>query len=60
MLLDVLSSEDRRMVFTALMALSRNGARVTSDETEDTDATLHRITLPDGSVHERTDNVRTL
>jgi len=48
------------MVFTALMALSRNGARVTSDETEDTDATLHRITLPDGSVHERTDNVRTL
>jgi hypothetical protein len=60
MLLDILSSEDGRMVFTALMALSRNGARVTSDETEDTDATLHRITLRDGSVHERPDNVGTL
>jgi len=57
MLLDILSSEDKRMVFTALMALSRNGAHVSSDETEDTEATLHRITLPDGSVHERPDNV---
>ncbi len=58
MLLDILSSEDREMVFTALMALSMNGALVTSDETEETDATLHRITLPDGSVHERPDNIR--
>jgi hypothetical protein len=53
MLFDILSSEDRGMVFTALMALSSNGAHLASDETEDTDATLHRITLPDGSVHER-------
>jgi hypothetical protein len=60
MLLDILSSEDGGLVFTALMALSRNGAQVTSDETNDTGATLHRITLPDGSVHERPDNVRTL
>jgi len=59
-LLDILSSEDGRLVFTALMALSRNGAQVTSDETEETEATLHRITLPDGSVHERSDNVKRL
>jgi hypothetical protein len=58
MLLDILSSEDGRLVFTALMALSRNGAQLSSDETETTDATMHRITLPDGSVHERPDNVR--
>jgi hypothetical protein len=60
MLLDILSSEDGRLVFTALMALSRNGAQLSSDETETTDATVHRITLPDGSVHERPDNVRAL
>jgi hypothetical protein len=60
MLLDILASEDRKMVFTALMALSRNGAQLSSDETEETDATLHRITLPDGSVHERPDDIRTL
>jgi hypothetical protein len=60
MLLDILSSEDGRLVFTALMALSRNGAQLSSDETETTDATMHRITLPDGSVHERPDNVRAL
>src|SRR5664280_286969 len=53
MLLDILSSEDGRMVFTALLALSSNGAHLASDETEDTEATLHRVTLPDGSVHER-------
>lgn len=59
MLLDILSSEDGRLVFTALMALSRNGAQLSSDETEESDATLHRITLPDGSVHERPDNATT-
>jgi hypothetical protein len=52
MLIDILSSGDRSLVFTA-MALSKNGAQVTSDETEETDATVHRITLPDGSAHER-------
>jgi hypothetical protein len=57
MLLDILSSEDRSMVFNALLALSLNGAQCASDETEETDATLHRITLPDGSVHERPDSV---
>jgi hypothetical protein len=56
-LLDILSSEDRHMVFTALLALSKNGADCASNETEETDATLHRVTLPDGSVHERPDNV---
>jgi len=60
MLLDILSSEDRQMVFTALLALSKNGAHCTSDQTDETDATLHRVTLPDGSVHERPDNVGTL
>jgi hypothetical protein len=60
MLLDILPGEDRDLVFTALMALSLNGAHVSSDETEETDATLHRIMLPDGSVHERPDNIRTL
>jgi hypothetical protein len=60
MLLVILSSEDGRIVFTALMALSRNGAPLSSDETEESDATLHRITLPDGSVHERPVNARTL
>ena len=58
LLLDILSSEDRRMVFTAVLALSSNGCLVTSDETETTEATLHRVTLPDGSVHERPDNLR--
>jgi hypothetical protein len=53
MLLDILSSEDRSMAFNALLALSMNGTRCSSDETEETDATLHRITLPDGSIHER-------
>jgi hypothetical protein len=57
MLLDILSSEDRSMVFNALLALSINGAQCASDETEEQDATLHRITLPDGSVHERPDHV---
>ncbi len=60
MLLDILSSEDPEMVLTALMALSMNGARVTSDETEQAHATLHRVILPDGSIHERPDNVREL
>jgi len=60
MLLDILSSEDKRTVFIALMALSRNGAHVTSNETDEADATLHIVTLPDGSVHQRPDNVRTL
>jgi hypothetical protein len=53
MLLGILSSEDRAMGLIALMALSSNGAHVTSNETEETDATLLRVTLPDGSVHER-------
>ena len=57
MLLDILSSEDRSMVFNALLALSMNGAQCSSDETGETEATLHRITLPDGSVHERPDRV---
>jgi hypothetical protein len=60
MLLDILSSEDKRMVFTALMALARNGVHTTSNETEEADATLHIVTLPDGSVHERPDNVHDL
>jgi len=60
MLFDILSSEDGRLAFTALMALSRNGAQLSSDETEETDATLTRITLPDGSVHERPVDARTL
>jgi hypothetical protein len=58
MLLDILPSEDPAMVFTALLALSSNGAHVTSDETEERDATVHIVTLPDGSVHERPDNVK--
>ena len=53
MLLDILSSEDGGLAFTALRALTANGAHVTSDETEETDATVHIVTLPDGSVHER-------
>lgn len=53
MLLDILSSEHGRQVYVALRALSSDGAQVTSDETEASDATLLRITLPDGSVHER-------
>src|ERR1700722_6808614 len=60
MLLDILSSEDQEMVLTAILALSSNGAQISSDETDEVDGTLHRITLPDGSVHERLDNVRTL
>jgi hypothetical protein len=59
MFVDILSSEDGRLVFTALMALSRNGAQLSSDETEESDATLHRITLPDGSVQKRPVNTRT-
>jgi hypothetical protein len=59
MLLDILSSEDGRLVFTALLALSLNGADVTSNETEGTDATMTVVTLPDGSVHERPHNART-
>jgi hypothetical protein len=53
MLLDILSSDDRSMVFNASLALSLNGAQFTSDETEEADATVQWITLPDGSVHER-------
>jgi hypothetical protein len=59
LLLDILSSEDHELVFTALLALSMNGAHCTSDATAETDATLHRVTLPNGSVHERPDNVTT-
>jgi hypothetical protein len=59
MVLDILSSDDGKLVFTAIMALSCNGARVTSDETEETEATVHIVTLPDGSVHERPVNVTT-
>ena len=58
MLLEFLSSDDGRIVFTTMIALSANGALCLSDETEDTDATVHRVTLPDGSVHERPSNVR--
>jgi hypothetical protein len=57
MLLDILSSEDQGAVFTALVALTSNGAEVTSGES-DLGATIHRITLPDGSVHERVDNAQ--
>jgi hypothetical protein len=60
MLLAILSSEDGRLAFTALMALSRKGAQLSSDETEETDATLHRITPLDGSVHQHPVNARTL
>ena len=56
--LDILASDDRNLVFTALMAVSNNGAHVTSDETDEAEATLHRVTLPDGSLHERLNNVR--
>ena len=52
MLLDILSSEDWGMAFTALYALSMNGAQVRSDETTTTEATVFRVKLPDGSVHE--------
>lgn len=60
MLLDILSSEDGKQVYVALRALSSNGAQVTSDETEESDATLLRITLPDGSLHQRPVNARAL
>jgi len=59
MLLDILSSDDGRMVLTAIRALSFNGAQCASDETEDSDATVHIVTLPDGSIHERPDNMTT-
>jgi hypothetical protein len=50
--LDLLSSENFSLAFTALLALRANGVQMTSDETEETDATVHIVTLPDGSVHE--------
>jgi hypothetical protein len=53
MLLDILSSEDWGLAFTALYALSMNGAQVRSDETTTTEGTVFRVKLPDGSVHER-------
>jgi hypothetical protein len=58
MLLDILSSEDWEMAFTALFALSMNGALITTDKTETTESTLRRVTLPDGSVHECPINAR--
>jgi hypothetical protein len=51
-LLDILSSEDWGMAFTALFALSMDGAQITSDKTDTTDATVFGVTLPDGIVHE--------
>jgi hypothetical protein len=52
MLLDILSSEDWGMAFTARHALSMNGAQIRSDETMTTEATVFRVKLLDGSVHE--------
>ena len=59
LLLDVVSSQDQRMAETALFALMANGAQIAHDETETSDATLYRITLPDGSVHEQPINSST-
>jgi hypothetical protein len=53
LLLDLLSSDDLQTSTTAFVALVGNGAEIGHDETETTDATLYRITLPDGSDHER-------
>ena len=49
--LDFLSSENFGLAFTALLALRANDVQMSSDETEETDATVHIVTLPDGSVH---------
>jgi hypothetical protein len=50
--LEFLSSEKFGLAFTALLALRANGVQMANDETEETDATMHIVTLPDGSVHE--------
>jgi hypothetical protein len=57
-LLDIVSSEELHMTFMATFVLRLNGAVLRHNETESTDATLHWITLSDGSEHERPINLR--
>jgi hypothetical protein len=49
--LDFLSSENFGLAFSTLLALRANGVQMSSDKTEETDATVHIVTLPDGSLH---------
>lgn len=58
--LEFLSSENSGLVLCAILALRANGIQITSDETEETDATVHIVTLQDGSVHERRINATSL
>lgn len=58
-LVDLLSEENLEIVNVALNGLNMNHARVDHDETETHALHKYRVTLPDGSVYERTNNVRT-
>lgn len=44
----LLGSPDMSLVLTSNFALLYNGARISSDATEDSDPTLYRVTFPDG------------
>ena len=57
--MDLLSEENLEIVNVALNGLNMNHARVDHDETETHALHKYRVTLPDGSVYERTNNVRT-
>lgn len=58
-LLDLVSSTDQQTVQSTLFALTVNRSEIAHDETETSDATTYTITLPDGSVHRRPNNIRT-
>ena len=52
-LVDLPSDENVDIATRALAGLSLNYARIEQDETDDQPLTMYRVTLPDGSVHER-------
>ncbi len=48
-LAQLLGSADMSLVLTSNFALRYNGARISSDATEDSDPTFYRVTFPDGN-----------